>query len=97
MTSTPDPEQPSRTAAALFWTYKTLLSPLLHAVSPSQCLYLPTCSEYTYVALARFGPLKGSALALRRILRCHPWAEGGFDPVPNRPPSKLHTPADRLP
>ncbi|HEX2917299.1 MAG TPA: membrane protein insertion efficiency factor YidD, partial [Edaphobacter sp.] len=52
--------------------------------SPSQCLYLPTCSEYAYVALTRFGPFKGSWLALRRIARCHPFAKGGFDPVPDR-------------
>lgn len=97
MPTPPRPEQPTRTAAALFWTYKTVLSPLLHAVSPSQCLYRPTCSEYAYVALARFGPLKGFALALTRILRCHPWARGGFDPVPNRLPTEPHTPPDRLP
>ncbi len=79
---TPEPE-PSRASTALFTVYTRILSPLLHALSPSQCLYRPTCSEYAYVALARFGPVKGSTLALARLLRCHPWARGGFDPVPN--------------
>jgi putative membrane protein insertion efficiency factor len=76
--------EPSPLARTLFRLYKSVLSPALHALSPSQCLYLPTCSEYAYTALARFGPLKGSWLALRRIARCHPFAKGGFDPVPDR-------------
>jgi hypothetical protein len=65
-----------------FRVYKSLLSPVVHAVSPSRCLYLPTCSEYAYVALVRFGFLRGSWMALCRLLRCHPWGKGGFDPVP---------------
>lgn len=68
-----------------FRSYKTFLSPLIHAVSPTQCKFLPTCSEYAYIALVRHGVLRGSALALRRIARCHPFASGGLDPVP---PSK---------
>jgi uncharacterized protein len=64
--------------------YKSVLSPILHAFSPTQCLYLPTCSEYAYIALVRFGVLKGSWLALRRFARCHPFAKGGLDPVPLR-------------
>ena len=70
--------------AAVFWAYKRVLSPMLHSVGVSQCIYLPTCSEYAYLAIARFGWWKGSALALRRIARCRPFAEGGFDPVPER-------------
>ena len=62
--------------------YKSVLSPVLHAFSPSQCLYLPTCSEYAYVAMMRFGAVKGTWLALRRLARCHPFAKGGLDPVP---------------
>jgi uncharacterized protein len=68
----------------VYWMYKTLVSPVVHAFSPSQCVYLPTCSEYAYVALVRFGVLKGSWLALRRVGRCHPFARGGLDPVPER-------------
>jgi putative membrane protein insertion efficiency factor len=67
-----------------FRLYKSLLSPVIHAISPSQCLYLPTCSEYAYTAVRRFGVLRGSWLALRRFARCHPWGKGGLDPVPQR-------------
>jgi uncharacterized protein len=76
--------QPTLAIRTTYWLYKSVLSPLLHAFSPSQCLYLPTCSEYAYVALVRFGVLRGSWLALRRLARCHPFAKGGLDPVPLR-------------
>jgi putative membrane protein insertion efficiency factor len=75
---------PSPLALGIFRVYKSVLSPVLHAISPSQCLYLPTCSEYAYIALTRFGPLRGSWLTLQRIARCHPFAKGGLDPVPDR-------------
>ncbi|HWZ52758.1 MAG TPA: membrane protein insertion efficiency factor YidD [Granulicella sp.] len=73
---------PSVAIGLLFRLYKFVLSPIVHALSPTQCLYLPTCSEYAYVALARFGPVRGTWLTLRRLARCHPFAKGGFDPVP---------------
>jgi putative membrane protein insertion efficiency factor len=79
----PDP-QPSFAIRIVYWLYTSVLSPVLHAFSPAQCLYLPTCSEYAYVALVRFGFFKGSWLALRRLARCHPFAKGGLDPVPPR-------------
>ena len=69
-------------AEALFRGYKRVLSPLLHSFGGAQCKYLPTCSEYALVAVQRHGWLRGSALAARRIARCHPFAKGGFDPVP---------------
>jgi putative membrane protein insertion efficiency factor len=77
----PDP-QPSLAVRNVYRFYTSVLSPVLHAFSPTQCLYLPTCSEYAYVALVRFGVFKGSRLALRRLARCHPFAKGGLDPVP---------------
>lgn len=85
----PDSE-PGFAVRFLFGFYKSVLSPVLHVFSPSQCLYLPTCSEYAYIALTRFGPIKGSWLTLRRIARCHPFAKGGLDPVPDLPIAKGH-------
>jgi uncharacterized protein len=46
------------------------------------CRYHPTCSEYTYQAIKKYGTIKGGWLGLKRIVRCHPWVEGGNDPVP---------------
>ncbi len=68
----------------LFGAYHRVVSPVLHSLGRSQCIYLPTCSEYALVAMQRFGVIRGGAMALRRIGRCHPLAEGGFDPVPER-------------
>ena len=65
-----------------FALYKQVLSPLLHSVGVSQCIFLPTCSEYAHVAMLRYGFWRGGALAVRRISRCHPLSSGGFDPVP---------------
>ena len=78
------PDEPSVAARTIFRIYKSVLSPALHVLGPSQCLYLPTCSEYAYIALTRFGAIKGSWLTLCRIARCHPFAKGGLDPVPDR-------------
>jgi putative membrane protein insertion efficiency factor len=71
-----------RIAEALFQLYKRGLSPLLHGLGFSQCKYLPTCSEYAYVAVVRHGWWRGVWLAVKRVARCHPWAAGGHDPVP---------------
>lgn len=49
--------------------------------NPKVCIYQPTCSEYTYQAVSKYGIFKGSFLGLKRILRCHPFAQGGHDPV----------------
>ena len=61
----------------LIKSYKYILSPLLG----HSCRYLPTCSDYSIEALKTFGLFKGLLLSLRRILSCHPWGSGGFDPV----------------
>lgn len=87
----------ARAGAVPFWLYKNLISPVLHTCGVGACLYRPTCSEYAYVALARFGPLRGSWLAFRRLLRCHPWARGGFDPVPQRRSSSHARSSEHLP
>ena len=57
--------------------YKVCLSPFL----PSACRYSPTCSDYMREAVERYGALRGVWLGTRRLLRCHPFHEGGFDPV----------------
>jgi len=57
--------------------YKWAISPLL----PPACRYVPTCSEYALEAVDRYGALQGSAMAVWRVLRCHPLAKGGVDPV----------------
>jgi putative membrane protein insertion efficiency factor len=58
--------------------YKRFISPFL----PPACRFHPTCSEYAAQAVEIHGVLKGSALATGRVLRCNPWSDGGFDPVP---------------
>jgi len=69
-------------ARTLLAVYKRVFSPLFHAGGLTQCKYLPTCSEYAFVAIVRHGWLRGGWLALRRLSRCHPFAKGGADPVP---------------
>ena len=58
--------------------YQLCISPF----TPPACRFTPTCSQYALEALRKYGPIKGGWLALRRILRCHPWGGSGYDPVP---------------
>lgn len=66
---------------ALLRLYQWLISPLLGYYA--QCRFTPTCSAYAYEAIQRHGPLKGLRLAIHRLLRCHPCAAHGHDPVPH--------------
>jgi putative membrane protein insertion efficiency factor len=62
----------------LITLYQKLVSPLL----PPSCRYTPTCSQYAREALLKHGVFRGLLLAVRRLLRCHPFRAGGYDPVP---------------
>lgn len=70
---------PQRVALALIRGYQLLFSPLF----AGSCRYVPSCSAYAAEAVQRFGAVRGSALALRRLMRCHPFGGHGYDPVPS--------------
>ena len=57
--------------------YRLFISPL----KPPSCRYIPTCSEYAMIAVEKYGPGRGGWMAVKRILRCHPFHKGGYDPV----------------
>ena len=65
-------------ALALIRLYRRHISP----IKPPSCRFQPTCSEYAYQAISRYGFFKGSWLAIKRLSRCHPFHQGGHDPVP---------------
>ena len=65
--------------------YRNCISPL----TPPSCRFTPTCSQYAIEAIRKHGPFKGLYLAIRRLLRCHPWGGSGYDPVP---PKEHHQP-----
>jgi uncharacterized protein len=88
----------TRLLLALLGFYKRWLSPGLHTLHPGGCKFVPTCSDYAAEAIATHGPLRGSALATWRLLRCHPFTRGGFDPVPLAAATQIHArihPSDR--
>lgn len=72
------------------WLYRRLISPW----KPKSCRFDPTCSQYAMEAYRRHGSLRGSWLTLRRLLRCHPLCEPGYDPVPERAVPKQAPGAD---
>lgn len=67
----------SKLLLALIRFYRAAISPLLGA----NCRFIPTCSTYAMQAIEKYGAWKGGMMALRRILRCHPFCKGGYDPV----------------
>jgi putative membrane protein insertion efficiency factor len=69
---------------SLLFLYRRLISPML----PPACRYHPSCSAYAFEAIRVHGPIAGLFLGARRLLRCHPWAAGGPDPVPPRAPPR---------
>jgi uncharacterized protein len=71
-----------RVLPALLAFYRWCISPLLHALMPGGCKFEPTCSRYAAEAIEIHGSARGGWMALRRLLRCHPFTRGGFDPVP---------------
>jgi len=76
----PDSLRPRYLVVGLIRVYQKLVSPQLGA----NCRYRPTCSAYTAEAMIRFGVLRGGWMGVRRVARCHPFHDGGFDPVPER-------------
>ena len=68
----------ARVTVLMIRGYQVTLSPLL----PAACRYQPSCSAYTLEAVERYGAMRGGWMGMRRILRCHPFARGGYDPVP---------------
>lgn len=64
--------------------YRKFISPL----TPPSCRFYPTCSQYALTAIQRFGAIKGGYLSVKRILKCHPYHPGGFDPVPEQFPKR---------
>lgn len=73
-----EPRLVARAAAVTIRAYQIAVSPLLGA----SCRFQPTCSEYARQAVLQYGARRGAAMAARRVARCHPWNEGGFDPLP---------------
>ena len=67
----------------LIVVYQNVISPM----RPPTCRYYPSCSAYALTAIRRFGPFRGTWLALKRLLRCHPWTPGGVDHVPEKRPA----------
>lgn len=84
---------PARLLVMCVRLYQLTLSPIKYALfgSGCGCRFHPTCSEYTRIALLQFGVFRGASLSVRRILRCHPWHKGGYDPVPNCSTHSEHT------
>jgi len=94
--TTPSPRRNPLSRALIFLLlaplriYQRLISPAL----PPRCRYYPSCSHYAVQAVQELGPLKGTVLAVWRVLRCNPWSSGGLDPLENRRLFRSGTPED---
>lgn len=80
------PSLPARLLMALVRVYQLFVSPLL----PPACRFYPTCSRYAVDAIREWGAVRGTAMAVWRVLRCHPFHPGGYDPVPHRTEAPRH-------
>ena len=78
----------ARVLCALIWLYRMLVSPLLGA----NCRFEPSCAVYAGEAIRRVGAARGTLIALKRVLRCHPWGGSGWDPAPDQVPVCVHGP-----
>jgi putative membrane protein insertion efficiency factor len=93
----------TRILLAMLDFYRRWISPSLHALGPGGgCRFVPTCSEYATIAIATHGPMRGTGMAIWRLLRCHPFSRGGLDPVPpllskSKPEAAGHLPHEPLP
>jgi len=88
----------NRVLLATLVFYRRWISPALHSLNPGGgCRYVPTCSEYASTAIATHGSLRGSALAIWRLLRCNPFGRGGLDNVPPRLPPRTSRPTQQQP
>lgn len=82
----------TRLLLAMLAFYRCWISPALHSLGQGGgCRFVPTCSEYATIAIATHGPIRGTGLAIWRLLRCHPFSRGGLDQVPN---SATNQPSD---
>lgn len=80
--TSPGTRWPAQTALLLLRLYKILISPLF----TGSCRFIPSCADYAAEAIGHYGVLKGSNLAIRRLARCHPLCDAGYDPVPGTAP-----------
>jgi uncharacterized protein len=76
----PSPNLAARALLGVIQAYRRILSPL----TPARCRFVPSCSLYTADAIREFGAARGTWLGVKRVLKCHPFHPGGFDPIPRR-------------